>query len=154
MGDQMAYTQLMDRYYKPVYLFCLGYLGDVHDAEDITQEVFLKGYTKLAQLKHPEKFAAWIGRIARNQCRQHMRARTPRVALTQEPAAPIPPENNHRELRELIARMPLEFRLPLVMYYFDGRNVKTVAELMRISVSNAYGRIRQATQALQDLFNE
>lgn len=151
-GDQAAYSELMGRYYQPVYLYCLGCLGDVHDAEDITQEVFFKGYTKLAQLKQPDKFAAWIGRIASNQCKQHRRGRVPRVAMTHEPTAP--PEDAHRELRELIARMPLELRLPLVMYYFDGRNVKSVAELMHISVSNAYSRIRQATQALQELFSE
>jgi len=141
----------MERYYKPVYLYCLGCLSDIHDAEDATQEVFLKGYTKLDQLRKTEKFAAWIGRIASNQCKAHMRTRAPRVALPQEPAAP--PEDAHRELHELIAGMPLELRLPLVMYYFDGRNVKSVAELMQISVSSAYSRIRQATQALQELFS-
>lgn len=153
-GDQEAYSQLMAIYYKPIYLLCLGHLGDGHDAEDVTQEVFLKGYTKLAQLKKPARFGAWIGQIAKNQCNETLRGHRPQAGLAHEPAAPGSREETYQELRELIERMPKELRVPLVMYYFDGRKVKTVAEMMSISVSNAYSRIRQATQVLQDLFNE
>ena len=152
-GQRQAYAQLMERTYKSIYLLCLSQVGDAHDAEDCTQEAFLKGFEKLRQLKEPGRFSPWLGRIARNLCREHLRRRRP-VALEQEPPAPASGDSGYRELRELVNRMPKELRLPLVMYYLDGRNVKTVAQMMRISVSNAYGRIRKATQALQELFVE
>ena len=43
-GDRQAYSVLMERYYRYIYLTCLSQTGDVHDAEDLCQEVFIKGY--------------------------------------------------------------------------------------------------------------
>ena len=63
-------------------------------------------------------------------------------------------ESEHRELRELVASLPKEYRLPLVLYYFDERDVKTVAEIMNISVSGAYSRIREATGQLHQLYTD
>jgi DNA-directed RNA polymerase specialized sigma24 family protein len=59
-----------------------------------------------------------------------------------------------KELKQIIRKLPQELRLPLVLYYFDSRDVKTVAKTMNISVSSAYSRIRTATKRMYQIFIE
>ncbi len=64
-GDNGAYAALAKRYYKSVFIVCLGMLGNVHDAEDIAQETMLKGLIKIKDLRDSSQFGSWIIRIAK-----------------------------------------------------------------------------------------
>ena len=65
-GDQAAYALLVKRHSRALFLACLGKLGNVHDAEDVTQETLIRGYTQITTLRDPDKFIQWLLRIGRN----------------------------------------------------------------------------------------
>ena len=150
-GDRSAYADLVRRHYKGVFLVCLGVLGNTHDAEDMAQETMIRGYEKIRQLRDAGQFGAWIVRIARNLSVNFVRRRAAAErAVGSRPEAPAGREGHNDELEEAVARLPRDLRLPLVMYYYDGRSVKTVAERLEISTSGVYGKLRAALRELHD----
>lgn len=155
-GDKSAYTALVERHYRHVFAMCLGILADVHNAEDIAQDAMLKGLLKIAELREGEQFGRWILQIAKNLCIDLLR-RQKRVKLAANEAAnsggaqPRQTTNENHDLHWAIGRLPKELRIPLVMYYFDNKNAKDIAERLNISHSGACQRIRSARQQLHEL---
>lgn len=153
--DKTAYTVLVKRHYRHVFAMCLGVLGNLHDAEDVAQEAMLKGLLKIKKLEKAEQFESWILQIARNLCIDFLRRRKRSKAIGIEQ----PKQSSHRtgenhDLQQAIGRLPQELRVPLTMFYFDGKNAKTIAEKLDISHSGACQKIRAARKRLHELLTE
>ena len=151
-GQRAAYAVLVRRYYSQVFLVCLGIVGNIHDAEDIAQDAMIKGLEKIRQLRQAGQFRHWIVKIARNLSINSVRKRTAaeRVAGSRHDE---PPDETTAtdDLRRAVARLPWDLRLPLVMYYLDGRSVKNVAETLGISTSGVYSKLRTALKELHEI---
>jgi RNA polymerase sigma-70 factor (ECF subfamily) len=152
-GDRGAYALLVRRHYQSVFLVCLGVLGNVHDAEDVAQDTLLKGFQQVRQLRDGSQFGGWIVAIARNLSINLIRKRklTGKPLVAEQLLARERPESPHEDLQRAVARLPGELRLPLVMYYFDGQDVKTVAARLKISTSGVYQKLRTAIQELHEI---
>ncbi len=150
-GDKGAYAVLVQRHYRHIFAMCLGTLANIHDAEDISQDTMLKGLMKIAELREGEQFGRWILRIAGNLCIDLLR-RQKRVKLATAVHLEQPQQksNENHDLRWAIKRLPSELRAPLVMYYFEDKNAKAIAESLNISHSGACQRIRAARQQLHE----
>lgn len=150
-GQRPAYAQLVRRHYQAVFLVCLGVLGNVHDAEDAAQDALIAGFERLGQLKTPEQFRGWLLAIARNLSINLIRRHVVRQrVLDQRLETSEPQPDAGDELHRAIAELPWDLRLPLVMYYFDGRSVKTVAQTLDISTSGVYVKLRTALRELHE----
>jgi RNA polymerase sigma-70 factor (ECF subfamily) len=166
----LAYAQLVRRHYHPVFLVCLGVLGNVHDAEDAAQDALLKGLERIRQLREPAQFGGWIVAIARNLSVNLLRKRkqarhasqTGNRRWTQKAVCDAHPAvgemssaderiESGREGLQRAAKLPMDLRLPLLMYYFDGRDVKSVAAKLAISPSGVYQKLRTAIQELHEI---
>lgn len=147
-GNRQAYAELVGGYYKSVYLTCLAILGRHADVEDAAQNAFLQAFIRLHSLSDPSKFGAWIIQIARNRCITLSVKQKKTFRFTSDPLDRTEPDHRFEELLRAIGELPEEFRIPLVLYYFDGRNVKEVAEKTGISVSNVYLKLGNAIQQL------
>lgn len=117
------------RHYDHVFLVCFGVLDNTHDAEDVAQDAMLKGFEQIRRLRDGDQFAGWVVATARNLSINLLRRRKVAGKLLdgQRPAEPIAVEFGHEDLQRAVARLPQDLRLPLVMYYFDGQDVKAVA---------------------------
>ncbi len=154
-GDKMAYAVLVKMYYKRVFSLCLGVLGNIHDAEDATQEAMLKGCLKIKKLNEPRRFEPWILQIARNLCIDFLRRqKRTRESGVKESTQYEQRTGDYDDLQQAIRQLPQELRVPLTMFYFDGRNAKTIAGRLNISHSGACKRIRRARQQLHELLTE
>jgi RNA polymerase sigma-70 factor (ECF subfamily) len=148
-GDKEAYAALVRRYYKRVFAVCYGILANAADAEDVAQDTMLAGYLKIGSLHRGERFEQWILQIARNFCIDLIRRkRHVKLILAEHNAQSAAKSSEAPDLQSAIRHLPLELRLPLVMYYFDDKNTKTIADRFRISHSNVCSRIRQARKQL------
>ena len=151
-GDKNAYAQLIRRHYEHVFFVCLGVMGNVDDAEDVTQEAMLKGFTKLKTLRNSSQFSSWITKIARNLSFNLVRRnRRGQQIITDKVISPVGKKSRNERLQYAIDHLPLEIRQPLVMYYFDGRSVQSVANDLKISTSAVYSRLRSAIRELHRL---
>ena len=62
-GDRSAFGRIIENKEGMVYTLCLRYLKDRQDAQDATQDTFLRAYVKLGQLRNPERLSAWLRRL-------------------------------------------------------------------------------------------
>ena len=153
-GDKNAYLPLVERHYKGVFAVCLGMLGNIHDAEDIAQDAMLKGFLKIDKLGNAGLFWPWILQIARNLCidfLQRQKRHEKRIVVEEPATEPQESTDDNHALHQAIKQLPWELRVPLVMYYFDGKNAKAVAEKLGISHSGVCQRIRTARKQLHEL---
>ena len=153
-GDRQAYAELIRRYYKAVFLACLGRLGRTCDAEDTAQEAFMKGFTEIRRLRDPGQFCPWIMRIAKNDSINLLRKRQRidhSMDRLSQPADRGCEASHSIDLERALARLPEHLRQPLVLYYLDGQDVPKVADRLGMSASNVYQRLRTALHELHGL---
>jgi RNA polymerase sigma-70 factor (ECF subfamily) len=156
-GDREAYADLVRAHLKRVFAICLGILGEVADAEDAVQEVFVRGYEKIATLRDGGQFAGWIGQVARNRCRDILRsqARRREAPLTQTVENRArEPRDDYGDLRNALARLSAEDRLPLLLYYYDGKDTRTLAAEMGLSEGGVCAKLYRARRRLRSLLQE
>ncbi len=94
-GDANAFEHLVHAYEKNVYNLALRSLGNPQDAEDVTQEAFLKAYRSLSSFRGDSKFSVWLYRIVSNLCLDLLRAKQRR------PVQSLTVENDEGEVDEL-----------------------------------------------------
>ena len=94
-GDANAFEPLVHAYEKNVYNLALRSLGNRQDAEDVTQEAFLKAYRSLSSFRGDSKFSVWLYRIVSNLCLDLLRSRQRR------PAQSLTVEDDEGEIDEL-----------------------------------------------------
>jgi RNA polymerase sigma-70 factor (ECF subfamily) len=152
-GDKNAFAALVRRHSKRVYAVCIGILGNPADSDDIFQETFVKGMTKIHTLRRGAQFAAWITQIARNLCRDHLRRHSRRrELLEQNPARPDPPvREEYDDLHAALEKLPEKHRLPLMLFYFDGRSSEKLAQELNLTRAGACTRLFRARIELQKL---
>lgn len=151
-GDKDAYGLLVRKHYKHVFLICLGILGNIPDAEDIAQDAILKSYVRIGTLRDASQFGPWVARIAKSLCINLIRRKKYAKKVSAERMIDTNQSvNEYDNLQQAIEKLPQEIRSPLVMYYFDGQSVTTVAERLQMSTSTVYLKLRTAITELHDL---
>ena len=151
-GNKEAYAGLIERHYKHVFLVCMGMLGNIHDAEDVAQDAFIKGFTEIKSLRRLGRFSGWVVKIAKNLCLNLIRRKKhTQMLLSEKAQSSAMAEPQYEDLQRALAKLPVELRLPLVLYYFDGQDVKTVSERLGISGSGVYQKLRTAVKQLHVL---
>ena len=148
-GDKDAYASLVRAYTGPVFGICLAMLRDRHEAEDVTQQTMLNGFMRIGKLRQSERFAAWIGRIARNGCIDTMRRRKRTEALSANAAPSNGDPQDHRRLEAAIGRLDANYRVPLLLYYFDGRSTESIAATLGLTQGTIQTRLSRARKKLR-----
>ena len=148
--DRQAFATLVHRHTRHLFAVCLAILGDVKDCEDAVQESFLKGLDRIQELRDGERFAGWLTQIARNHCRDLLRQRKRRRFLLTRYANTEEREEDYSDLHEALDRLPEAHRLPLMLFYFDGRSTRSVAAALEISQGGACARLSRARVALRE----
>lgn len=154
-GDRGAYAGLVKAHSGRVFAICLGMLGNRHDAEDMAQQTLLRGFMRIGSLANSEGFGHWIARIARNSCIDLIRRRKRQVVERDLPesGAGADPETYHR-LEAALAELSEDYRLPLLLFYFNGRSTKRIAETLEISQAAVQTRLSRARKRLRHLLAE
>jgi len=152
-SERDAYGELVSAHSRRVFAVCLGMVGTFEDAEDMAQETFIRGYRRLGELRDREKFGAWIVQIARNACHDHLR-RSKRIRDKQHqiPQRLVVDAEDH-DLRDAVARLPEDYRLPLVLYYFDGHSTESVAATLGLSPAGVATRLCRARRELRRMLS-
>jgi len=157
-GDQAAYALLVKRHSRALFSTCLRILGNVHDAEDVTQETLIQGYTQITALKDPDKFVQWLLCIGKNACTNVLRKRTRQNQHATQQLACGPANDKPDErlvcLRQALTRLPEQYRAILQLHYFDGHKTKELAAFLKISHQGARTRLFRARRKLADILAE
>ena len=159
-GDAAAFGLLVDKYKGSVYALAYAKLGDFHDAQDLTQEVFLKAYRKLRTLKRWDRFLSWLYAITSNSCKDFLRSRANRpdeeyvADQEQERLAKISIDAHHEDelhqtLRDALAELPEIHRQVLSLHYLGGLSCKEIAKFLGTSPHAIAMRLNRARRQLR-----
>ncbi len=159
-GDKAAYEKLYDDYAPLIRAVCYDTTGNLADAQDLAQDVFMRAYMNLDQLRDPDRFGKWLVGIARLRChewlRRNLQLRDKRVELSEaQIAVPDPPDDSRIELlRKMIAALPNKERLALHTFYLQGRSADNACRIMGLSRSGFYRVLGRARKRLEKLMLE
>jgi RNA polymerase sigma-70 factor (ECF subfamily) len=153
-GDADAFAPLVGRYQGPLFTVALRMVGDREDARDLTQGVFLKAFEKLSTFDPSYRFFSWLYRIAINECLNFRSRRKPQEALGEELAAGETPElyaraeELSRGIEEALMKLPIEYRVVLVLRHFVDLSYDELSEVLLIPERTVKSRLYTARQLL------
>ena len=156
-GHPEDFRPLVKRYQKPLFAYLANRVGNHHEAEEATQESFVRAFQSLKQLRKPESFCSWLIGIARRVTQEQFR-RQRRFAREQEAAEAIlrdaagPLEDY--PLEEAIAALPEAHRQVILLRYYEGLSCQETATRLGLplgtvtkTLSRAYALLRQELKA-------
>ena len=167
-GDEQAFAELVRRHSALVFRLAVSILGRefIPEAEDVTQEVFLKVHHAIRSFRGEAEFRSWIYRITFNQAvnlKERVRFRTPHWDESSlhnmpstRPGADLQLEiaQRDRALAECIRTLPEVYQSALHLYYWLDAGVDEVAELLDIPPNTAKSYLHRARQLLRGMLRE
>lgn len=149
-------TRLVDEYYQLLYRYAFRLSGDRADAEDLTQQTYLIAQKKLSQLRDARSARSWLCTILRNLFLKKVTRKAEPVSLGSSPdVASDPaeiPELTPEELQTALDELPEDFRLPLLMFYFEEQSYKEISNELSIPLGTVMSRLARARAFLQERF--
>jgi RNA polymerase sigma-70 factor (ECF subfamily) len=151
----MTPQMLVHKYASAILGLCIAHTKNFHDSEDITQEVFLRAFTKINSLRDAGRARPWLLQIARRMCIDYHRKRPAAQAIPEDIPAPSETGYEHFErLYEAISKLPDSYREPITLYYLDGRNCTGVAQFLGLSEDAVRSRLVRARFMLHEILSE
>ena len=164
-GDSAAFGLLVDKYKGSVYALAYSKLRNFHDAEDVTQEVFIKAYRKLRTLKQYDSFHAWLYAATYNLCKDWLKALSRRpdnqfIEDKDPETLEAPSIDSYREnlfheslyesLQEALDSMPETHSQVLTLRYLGGMSCREIARFLGVSPTAIWQRLSRARAQLKE----
>lgn len=131
-----------------VYRLAMVYLGRRADAEDVTQEVFLRLLCRAPAFADGEHQRRWLLQVTANLCKDQLRGFWRRQVAELEDTLPAaPPEE--REALEAVMALPEHYRLPIHLHYYEGYSVAEIAEILKLGQSAVKMRLKRGREMLK-----
>ena len=158
--DDRQFEALYEKYANDVLRVSYFYLGDRQQAEDVTQDVFVRLLTNSPDLEEGRE-KAWLLKVALNRCRDLWRAAWVKRVVLGSPAmelAPAPDRMEERlerqELMNAIRRLPADFRDVILLHYYQGYGIAEMAEILKVPEGTVSSRLSRGRKKLEELLKE
>lgn len=159
-GDVAAWEELLTAHQRKVYNLCYRFTGNVADAEDLTQEIFIKVYQTLRSFDPAQsQFATWLNRVARNHLIDHYRRTRhdranpslddedgpiePRAAATSDPAAGVVERERRELLQEALNKLSPDMREVLILRDLQEMDYAEIVSILGIPEGTVKSRINR-----------
>lgn len=170
-GDEQAFAALVNKYRNRIFNFAYRYCNDRQEAEDLTQEVFIKAYRNLAGFRGESKFSTWLFQITKNQAinrvrmlsrrmRFHMRSNVNSEGedLIDRVASENPGQHELVQGREeqkvvqrAIQRLAPSFRVALILRDIEDLSYEEIGSILELPEGTVKSRIHRARSELKKL---
>lgn len=153
--EPISLAKLIDEHYQVLYRYAYRLSGSQADAEDLTQQTYLLAQENLNQLRDPSAARSWLFTILRNAYlkSQRVRRHTKTVSLERvgEPEQETnPPKTiDEKRLQNLIDELPDEFRIPLILFYFEEFSYKDIADQLELPAGTVMSRLSRGKEHLR-----
>jgi len=158
-GDREAFRLLFEAYKDRVFSIACYSLGDKTAADDITQQIFVKLFTRIGQFRGDSKFTTWLYRLVINACldeRRRQRRLLPvaeflpmsKAAYRKSPEPGYERREIAGSVREAIGGLKPKMRLPILLKYIEGLSYEEIAAVLGCSKGTVASRLNRAHKAL------
>jgi RNA polymerase sigma-70 factor (ECF subfamily) len=157
-GEHRAAVELIDKYYKQIYLYLRRLGHSRQTSEDLTQESFLAAWQHTEQLKDNDALRAWLYRIATNTSRQHWRKNKAAVSIeefelfernpTEDEKADM--DDELEQLKNAVAKLSLKLRQAVVLHYMQRLSIAEAAQAINIRQGTLKSRLNRAIKTLRE----
>lgn len=173
-GSQPAFTQLVESYQTQILNVCLGMVPNLHDAEDIVQDVFIEVHRSIGEFRNDAKLSTWLYRIAVSKSLSFIRHKKRKkrlfffqslIGLDNKEVADQTSDWNHPGVGEdkeertkllfaQVEQLPTKQRVAFVLNKIDGLSYKETADVMETSVASVESLLFRAKKNLQKSLKE
>jgi len=172
-GDEKAYESLLNKYRNLVFSIMLKMARNKQEAEDLTQEAFMKAFSSLATFNDEFAFSTWLMKIASNNCIDFLRKRKLRTYSIHEPVQykdekieidipdrdPTPEKTliqseRSRMIEETIQALPERYRYVIILRHKEEKSYEEIAEIMNLPLGTVKAQIFRAREILNKNLKE
>jgi len=161
-GDRQSYALLVEEYKTPIYNLAYRMTGNAEDANDLTQETFVRAYKYLWRYDQRKKFFAWIYTLAFNLIKNHFKKnkkekfsdKLSTSSLVDNHPSPEEKLIEEQEIGSYLLRLEDELRALLIMKYQQELSFEEIAGITGKSLSAVKMRIYRGLDKLKELMNE
>ena len=158
-SDRAAFGQLMHRYAGAVYNLAYRMLGSAEDAEDASQEIFLRAYTRLASFDRQRRFSTWLLSVGSNYCIDRLRRRRFSWLTLDDAAFALPSKERSPErialdheqqaiVQQALQQLPENYRMVTVLRYWSDLSYEEIAKVTGLPESTIKTRLYRARHML------
>ena len=166
-GDTAAFRKLVERYQQKIYYLALDMTGNQHDAEDLSQDVFIKAYRHLGKFRGDAKFSSWLYRITVNTCidkgrKKSVKAMTlkenieetdmPHQTFGSDVSAPEDKAESglmQQHIEKALQALTDKERSVFVLRHYQHMKLSEIADILKITVGTVKSTLFRAIQRLQ-----
>ena len=167
-GDGRAYDILMEQYHDAVFNIVYRMVRNKQEAEDLTQETFIKAYNSINSFKEEYAFSTWLFKIATNHCIDFFRKRKLKTYSMDEPVqykedeikheyASDDPTMEHRMIdseksrliREAINKLPEKYRMAIILRHHEEKSYDEIAQILNLPLGTVKARIFREREMLK-----
>ncbi|MCL2531318.1 MAG: sigma-70 family RNA polymerase sigma factor [Oscillospiraceae bacterium] len=169
-GNAEAFQQLYHLTRQRAWFVAISITKNEHDAQDILQDSYIKAWEKICTLEKPEAFAGWLSQIVANQAKNYIARKRPdsfadygddnAMYWQEETDVDLLPSESYDQteakalVASLIAQLPEDQRLVLLMRYYDDMDVAQVAETLEVPEGTVKSRLHRARAKLADMLRQ
>lgn len=160
-GDRNAFAYLVDKYKTMVYSLALRLVKDREEAEEISQDAFIKAYQSLASFKGKAKFSSWLYRIVYNTAISKLRQQPAgRVSLDESDIADtlyIESKQNYdtlsagerkKYLEKALDSLDMDEKMLVILYYYEERDLDEIATIAGLTKTNTKVKLFRARKKM------
>jgi len=166
-GDHEAFEQLFNQYQAQIYNYIYRLMGSAEDANDMTQDTFLKAYLALSKTSQDLRVGAWLYRIATNVCLDELRHRKlikwqpwetfvaafhPTQVAKDSPERDCINRENSEEVQLIFAQMHPKYRMCLILREYHDLSYDEIAEVLNTTRAAVKSLLFRAREEFRQVF--
>jgi RNA polymerase sigma-70 factor (ECF subfamily) len=157
-GNAAAFGELVTRHQTSVFNVCYRILHERADAEDMSQETFIRAHARLHRFDVERPFGPWIRRVAANVCLNHLESQKVTVELddekdadeSQSPLGRLEVRERNEQIRAALASLPANYRAAIELRHYQEMSYGEIAAELKIPLSDVKSNLFRARKLLAE----
>jgi len=167
VGDAKAFTELVNRYKDLVFTLALRMLKNREEAEEVSQDTFIKTYKSLHKFKGDSKFSTWIYKVAYNSCLDRIKKNKKhlddvelneytehQVKTIDNAFDALVEEERNQLIQECLHLLSSDDSCLLTLYYFEEQSLDEIANIVGLTANNVKVKLFRSRQKLATILKE
>lgn len=165
MGDLKAFEAIFSLYEKAIYGYIFSMVGHKENAEDLTQEVFLKLYKNAARIDLENNFKNWLYKIATNTVYDWLRKKRRGTEMfiiddeensfeTIDDNSPYINIEDASDLEAALNKIKPNYKRALQLFYYEGMSYEEIADILEIPLNTAKTHLRRAKEEVKMIYDK